>query len=79
MDGIEIVQPRGAFYAFPKYDFDKSSEDMAAYLLDEAHVAVTPGSSFGKFGEKHFRISYATSTENLERGLDAMKEALSKL
>ncbi len=79
MDGIEIVEPRGAFYAFPKYDFDKSSEDMAAYLLDEAHVAVTPGSSFGKFGENHFRISYATSTENLEHGLDAMKEALSKL
>ncbi len=79
MGGIEIVEPRGAFYAFPKYDFDKSSEDMAAYLLDEAHVAVTPGSSFGKFGENHFRISYATSTENLERGLDAMKEALSKL
>ena len=79
MGGIEIVEPRGAFYAFPKYDFDKSSEDMAAYLLDEAHVAVTPGSSFGKFGENHFRISYATSTENLEHGLDAMKEALSKL
>ncbi len=79
MGGIEIVKPRGAFYAFPKYDFDKSSEDMAAYLLDEAHVAVTPGSSFGKFGENHFRISYATSTENLEHGLDAMKEALSKL
>ena len=79
MGGIEIVEPRGAFYAFPKYDFDMSSEDMAAYLLDEAHVAVTPGSSFGKFGENHFRISYATSTENLEHGLDAMKEALSKL
>ncbi len=79
MPGISIVEPKGAFYAFPRYEHDMNSEEMAEYLLDEAQVAVTPGSSFGKFGEKHFRISYATSTENLEKGLDSMKEALSKL
>ncbi len=77
--GIDIVAPDGAFYAFPRYDFDISSEKMAEYLLDEAHVAVTPGSSFGSFGEKHFRISFATSVENLETGLDSIKDALAKL
>lgn len=79
MPGMSVVEPRGAFYVFPRYEFDKSSDEMAQYLLDEAHVGVTAGQSFGHYGEKHFRISYATSTENLENGLDAMNEALSRL
>lgn len=79
MPGVSVVEPKGAFYVFPRYDFDMSSVDMAQYLLDSAHVAVTPGSAFGEHGERHLRISYATGTENLERGLDAMSDALSKL
>lgn len=79
MPGVTVVEPKGAFYTFPRYDYPMNSEEMAQYLLEKAHVAVTPGSAFGSFGEKHFRISYATSTENLESGLDAMSDALSKL
>ncbi len=79
IDGLSVVEPRGAFYAFPRYAFDMDSDAMGDYLLDRAHVGVTPGSSFGKFGENHFRISYATGMENLEKGLDAIEEALRKL
>lgn len=79
IDGLSVVEPRGAFYVFPRYAFDMDSDAMGDYLLDRAHVGVTPGSSFGKFGENHFRISYATGMENLEKGLDAIEEALRKL
>lgn len=79
MPGIEVVEPKGAFYTFPKYSQGMDSEKMTEYLIDEAHVGVTPGSSFGSFGENHFRISYATDIATLERGLDSMKAALEKL
>jgi aspartate aminotransferase len=71
--------PSGAFYMMPSYDFDMSSEDMAAYLLKEAHVAVTPGSAFGPAGEGRFRLSYAASRENIKEGMSRVKDALAKL
>ena len=79
INGLSMVEPKGAFYAFPKYEFDMDSDRMGDYLLDQAHVGVTPGSSFGKFGEHHFRISYATGMEQLEKGLDAIEKALVRL
>ncbi len=79
IEGLSVVEPKGAFYAFPRYAFEMDSEKMGTYLLDEAHVGVTPGSSFGKFGENHFRISYATDMQSLEKGLDAVEKALGKL
>ncbi|MCL1904988.1 MAG: pyridoxal phosphate-dependent aminotransferase, partial [Methanomassiliicoccaceae archaeon] len=45
--GIECNRPEGAFYLFPKYSHKISSEDLAMYLMKEAHVAITPGSAFG--------------------------------
>lgn len=78
MKSLEVIEPEGAFYVFPRYSAEMDSEAMGEYLLENAHVAVTPGSSFGAFGEKHIRISYATGMENLRRGLDAMEEALEK-
>jgi len=76
---LHCPEPKGAFYLFPSYDHKMSSEDMAAYLLDKAHVAVTPGAAFGPSGEGHFRISYACSREDITKGMTRIKEALAKL
>jgi len=76
---LHCPMPAGAFYLFPAYDQKMSSEDMAAYLLEKAHVAVTPGSAFGPSGEGHFRMSYACSRRDIKEGMARMKEALAKL
>ncbi len=76
---LECPMPSGAFYMMPSYDFEMSSEDMAAYLLKEAHVAVTPGAAFGPSGEGRFRLSYAASRNDIKEGMARIKEALAKL
>jgi len=68
--------PKGAFYAFPRYDGKMNSEQMALYLMDKAEVALTGGSSFGKAGEQHLRISYATNKKNIQDGMERLKKAL---
>lgn len=87
MPGIKCFSPQGAFYVFPNvsgffgesYDGKeiKGSMDFTEFLLDEAKVAVVPGNSFGS--DDHVRISYATSMENIVKGMDRMEEALRKL
>jgi len=76
---LSAEKPEGAFYVFAKYDHDMSSMDMAEYLLNTAHVAMTPGIAFGPHGEGHLRISYTTHRQNIETGMLAIKEALEKL
>lgn len=76
--GITCASPNGAFYAYPNVShyFDRggmsSASDVARRLLHEAHVVVVPGEGFGT--QDHVRISYATSPESLERGLERMKQ-----
>jgi aspartate/methionine/tyrosine aminotransferase len=55
----------------------RSSADLAGYLLDEANVAVVAGDSFGD--DRFIRLSYATSMKNIEKGMERIGEALSKL
>lgn len=76
---LHCPEPAGAFYLFPAYDQNMSSEDMAAYLLEKAHVAVTPGSAFGPSGENHFRVSYACSRKDIVEGMRRIKDALARL
>jgi aspartate aminotransferase len=76
---LSCQRPRGAFYIFPSYKHKMNSEDLAAYLLEEAHVAVTPGSAFGPAGEGHIRISYAASREDIIEGMAKIKQALAVL
>ena len=72
--GVECVEPRGAYYAFPNVGVAigrNGFADSAAFaerLLAESHVAVVPGEAFGT--DRHVRISYATSLTELERGLE---------
>ena len=77
--GVECNLPNGAFYLFPRYEHKISSDDLAMYLMKDAHVAITPGRSFGPAGEGMFRLSYATSEENLIKGIGNIKNSLSKL
>jgi len=85
--GLSCVPPLGAFYIFPNVSsyygkkFNNttinSSIDLANYLLEEAKVAVVPGVAFGD--DRHIRLSYATSMENIKEGLDRIENALAKL
>jgi aspartate aminotransferase len=80
--GLTCANPGGAFYAFPnvsrffKGDI-KDSIQFSSALLRQAGVAVVPGSAFGREG--HVRISFATSMENLQKGLDRMEKALAQM
>ena len=85
--GLEVNVPEGAFYLFPKCSsfFGKSdgtrvinsSTDLAMYLLEEAHVATVGGDAFGD--SDCFRMSYATSDENIRTAMGRIKAALGKL
>lgn len=85
--GFEVNNPQGAFYLFPKcsYYFGKTdgkrtinnSTDFALYLLEEGHVATVGGDAFGS--AECFRMSYATSDENIIEALKRIKEAVLKL
>ncbi len=77
--GLECNKPDGAFYLFPKYDIDMKSADLAERLLQEGHVAVTPGRAFGPAGEGFFRISYATSESQIIEGFSRIKKGLARL
>ena len=78
--GIRCPMPQGAFYAFPNVQaFGRTSEELADYLLEEAGVAVLPGTAFGRNGQGYLRLSYANSMENIERALERMAGALGKL
>jgi len=87
ISGLEVNVPEGAFYIFPKCSsfFGKSngektinnSTDFALYLLEEAHVATVGGDAFGD--KECFRMSYATSDENIKEAMRRIKAILAKL
>ena len=76
---LECNVPKGAFYVFPKYSVDMPSAKLAEVLLREGHVAVTPGTAFGPGGEGFFRVSYATSEDQIREGFDRIKRTLAQL
>jgi aspartate aminotransferase len=71
--GLDCEMPRGAFYAWPRVE--GSSEKWAEKLL-EAGVGLTPGSAFGPQSDDHIRMSYASSMEDLNKGLERMAKVL---
>jgi aspartate/methionine/tyrosine aminotransferase len=78
--GLTCRRPKGAFYVFPNITgTGMRSKELSDYLLNEAGVAVLPGTSFGKYGEGYLRISFANSVENIEEALNRMERALNKL
>jgi len=78
--GITCKKPRGAFYVFPNITgTGMNSRELGDYLLNEAGVAVLPGTSFGKYGEGYLRLSFANSVENIRKAIDRVDQALKKL
>ncbi len=85
--GISCLTPTGAFYAFPNTsklygkhaDENKvsSSSELALYLLEKASVALVPGDAFGD--NDYIRLSYATSMDNIRKGVERIKEAVNRL
>ena len=85
--GLEVNVPQGAFYLFPKCSSfygkacgDKvinNSNDLAMFLLEEGHVATVGGDAFGD--PECFRMSYATSDDNIREAMKRIKETLAKL
>ena len=75
IEEVSCIEPEGAFYAFPNIkDTGMDSVSFASKLLDEALVAVVPGTAFGMEG--HVRLSYAASMHELERGIDRIEKWL---
>lgn len=71
--GLDCFTPRGAFYAFPSVKRTGMNEHtFCDLLLEEEHVAVIPGSAFGRGGEGHIRLAYAQSMEKIEKALERM-------
>jgi len=81
--GVKITMPKGAFYAYPNISVAfgsgrvKTAMDFASELLAKSYVAVVPGEAFGT--NEHVRISYATSMQELERGLDRIEQFIDTL
>lgn len=85
---ITCLKPDGAFYVFPNVSMlygrktaegqpINSSMDFALYLLETANVALVHGGAFGS--DAHIRLSYATSMENIQKGLERIRDAVSRL
>jgi aspartate aminotransferase len=88
MPGVSCFKSNGAFYVFPNFSgcYGKTtpagkkienSTDFAAYLLEDAKVALVPGIAFGD--DRYARLSYAISMENITKGMDRIEEAIKNL
>ena len=74
--GFRFEEPKGAFYLFPEVKALGGGDDVAAYLLEEAHVAAVSGSAFGC--PDCIRLSYAISTDEIKEAMRRIKQALAK-
>ncbi len=88
IDGISCLMPKGAFYAYPNVSgligkktkngkFLSNDTEVVEWILEEAKVAAVPGSAFGL--EPYFRVSYATSTEDLKIAIQNIKNSVGEL
>jgi aminotransferase len=77
--GLKTFEPKGAFYAFPNISASgMDDETFCQKLLEEEHVAVVPGNSFGPGGEGFVRACYATSYEKIEEALRRMEKFMGR-
>ena len=80
IEGVSCIKPLGAFYVFPNVSqLPLSCQDLSDYLLEDAGVAVLPGTAFGKYGDGYLRLSYANSLENIREALARMDSAISRI
>ncbi len=75
--GVRCPLPEGAFYLFPRVSFrGMDATALAEFLIDQAHVAVTPGEAFGRSGRYNIRLTFATSMANLQQAAMQLKAAM---
>lgn len=80
IEGISCKNPLATFYVFPNVkNVGVDCRKFADFLLNDAGVAVLPGTSFGKYGEGYLRLSFANSVENIKKALNRISEAVKKL
>ncbi len=80
IEGIACRKPRGAFYVFPNVTrTGMDCRKISDYLLNDAGVAVLPGTSFGVYGKGYLRLSFANSVENIRKALDRIDGAIRRL
>ena len=80
IEGISTNSPTGAFYIFVNIkSLGRTSMEMAEYLLENAKIALVPGSAFGSEGEGYLRISYATGMEQLVEACSRIRRAVADL
>ncbi|MFD1418140.1 aminotransferase class I/II-fold pyridoxal phosphate-dependent enzyme [Companilactobacillus keshanensis] len=79
--GYKTIKPDGAFYVFPAIPkkFGLTSEEFCRKLAKEGKVGVVPGDAFGEAGEGFFRVSYATSMDNIQEAMKRLKAFTAKL
>ena len=78
LPGVSCRTPKGAFYAFPNIsETGWAAKKLASKLLEKSGVAVIGGPDFGVLGEGYIRLSYANSSENIERAMARIEEFLS--
>ncbi len=74
LPGVHCLSPAGAFYAFANVrEITSDSLSLARELLDDAHVAITPGIAFGPHGEGYLRFCFANSLDNIREGLSRLR------
>ncbi len=79
LPAISCIKPQGAFYVFPNIkETGMNSREFAKLMLEEGGVSLSPGTAFGKYGEGYVRLSYANSVQNIENGIERMREVLNK-
>ena len=79
IENVSCVTPKGAFYAFPNIKATGwKAKELASALLEETGTALIGGPDFGIHGEGYIRVSYANSTENIERALVRISKFLNK-
>ena len=78
--GLSCICPKGAFYCFVNIKgLGISDEEASEYFLNEAGVAMIPGSAFGVYGTGYLRIAFSNSYENIEKAMGKIKDATEKL
>ncbi|NLL21160.1 MAG: pyridoxal phosphate-dependent aminotransferase [Firmicutes bacterium] len=80
VEGVSYITPEGAFYLFINIGrFGLSAMEFSERLLEEKGLATVPGSAFGPSGEGYIRISYATSLQEIEKGISILRDFIAGL
>lgn len=76
IEGLSCIAPKGAFYCFVNIKkLGMSDQEASDYYLNEAGVAMIPGSAFGEYGAGYLRVAFSNSYENIEKAMDRIAVA----